>query len=120
MDVFLINISSFPTAIYTTLLVVVLGYWLLALSGTFDLNTFDVDIDMDIDVDGGVSNLGGIAGLLTTLGLTGVPITIVISLLILNAWITCYFLSLFVSTFPQFLSWLQLLINVGFTVRAFF
>ncbi|MDX8393686.1 MAG: DUF1449 family protein [Mariprofundales bacterium] len=125
MDNFLVNISSFPTAIYTTSLVVVVGYWLLAFSGTFDLNTFDldldldVDVDVDLDVDGDISNIGGIAGLLTTLGLTGVPITIVISLLLLNSWIICYFLSLLVPTLPQFISLVQIAINIGVTIVSF-
>lgn len=121
MDNFLVNISSFPTVIYTTLLVVVVGYWILAFTGTFDLDAFDVgvDIDMDLDLDGDLSDLGGIAGLLTTLGLTGVPITIVISLLLLNAWIICYFLSLLIPDFPQFISLVQIAINTGIAVGSF-
>jgi hypothetical protein len=119
MDDFLVNISSFPTVIYTTLLVVVVGYWLLAFSGTFDLDAFDVGVDIDMELDGDISDLGGIAGLLTTLGLTGVPITIVISLLLLNAWIVCYFLSLLIPAFPQFISLIQLAINTGVAIGSF-
>jgi len=119
MDGFLVNISSFPTVVYTTFLVVVIGYWLLALTGTFDLDSFDIGVDIDIDVDGDVNSLGGIAGLLTTLGLTGVPITIVVSLLMLNAWITCYFLSLFVPTFPQSISFILITINIGVAIVSF-
>ncbi len=121
MDGFLVNISSFPTVIYTTLLVVVVGYWLLAFTGTFDMDAFDVgvDIDMDLELDGDISEIGGIAGLLTTLGLTGVPITIVISLLVLNAWIICYFLILLIPTFPQFISLVQVAINIGVAIVSF-
>lgn len=121
MDEFLVNISSFPTVIYTTLLVVVVGYWLLALTGTFDLDAFDVgvDIDFEVDVDGDVSEIGRVAGLLTTLGLTGVPITIVISLLFLNAWIICYFASLLMPTLPQIIVLIQLLISIGIAIASF-
>ncbi|MDQ6991922.1 MAG: hypothetical protein Q9M31_00470 [Mariprofundus sp.] len=117
MDDFLVNISSFPTVIYTTSLVVVIGYWLLAITGTFDLDSFDVGVDIDVDTD--VNSLGGMAGLLTTLGLTGVPITIVISLLLLNAWISCYFLSLFVPTFPQFILFIQITIHIVIAIVSF-
>jgi len=117
MDEFLVNISSFPTAIYTTALVVVVGFWLLSFTGTFDLDAFDIEVD--IDVDGDVGDIGGVAGLLTTLGLTGVPITIVISLLILNAWIICYFTSLLVPELPQFVSLVQIAINIGIVVASF-
>ncbi|MDQ6975309.1 MAG: hypothetical protein Q9M22_01955 [Mariprofundaceae bacterium] len=117
MDNFLINISSFPTAIYTTSLVVVVGYWLLAFFGTLDIDAFDADVDLDMD--GSVSALGGVAGFMATLGLTGVPITIVISLLLLNAWIICYFLTLFIPTLPQFVSLVQTAINAGVAIASF-
>jgi len=117
MDGFLVNISSFPTAIYTTSLVVVVGYWLLAFFGTLDFDAFDADLDLD--VDGGVGDLGGVAGLLSTLGLTGVPITIVVSLLLLNAWIICYFLSLVTPSLPQFASLVQIAIQIAVAIGSF-
>ncbi len=117
MDEFLINISSFPTVIYTTALVVVVGYWLLSFTGTFDLDAFDVEVDIDVDSE--VSEIGGVAGLLTTLGLTGVPITIVISLLFLNAWIVCYFASMLVSTLPEFISLIKVVIGIGVAILSF-
>ncbi len=117
MDEFLVNISSFPTVIYTTALVVVVGYWLLSFTGTFDLDAFDVEVD--IDVDGEIGEIGGVAGLLTTLGLTGVPITIVISLLFLNAWIVCYFAAMAISTLPEFISLVKLVISIGVAIGSF-
>jgi|UPI00038152F0 sensor histidine kinase YesM len=117
MDSFLVNISSFPTAIYTTSLVVVVGYWLFALFGALDFDAFDADID--IDVDSGVSDLSGVAGFMATLGLTGVPITIVISLLLLNAWLVCYFLALFTPALPQFASWILFIVHMGVVIVSF-
>ena len=119
MDEFLVNISSFPTVVYTTSLVVVVGFWLLAFVGTFDLDVLDVGVDIDFEVDGDVSDIGGVAGLLTTLGLTGVPVTIVISLLLLNAWIICYFVSLLIPTLPQFISLVQVAIDIGIVIASF-
>ena len=85
MDQFLINITSYPTLIYTIILLIVIIFWLLTVTGLFDFD-FDVDLDFDIDVDIDPSNLGGALGLLVTLGLTGVPITLVLSLLALYSW----------------------------------
>jgi len=119
MDAFLLNITSFPTAIFTTGLVVVAGYWLIALIGLFDLDLFSVDADVDIDVDVETGDIGIVAGILTTLGLNGVPITLVISFLILNGWFICYFSVLFVPEFPALVSILQLIINITLLILSF-
>lgn len=83
MDQFLINITSYPTIVYTIILLIVIVFWLLTVIGLFD---FEMDLDLDIDLDVDVSNVGGALGLLVTLGLTGVPITLVLSLLALYSW----------------------------------
>ncbi|WP_028865991.1 hypothetical protein [Psychromonas aquimarina] len=80
MEQFLINITSYPTIIYTVLLLIVIVFWLLTVIGLFDMDVLELDIDID------VSNVGGALGVLVTLGLTGVPITLVISILILYGW----------------------------------
>ena len=115
MDEFLITISRFPTAIYTTALVVVAGYWVLSFIGTFDLDA----LDADIEVEGHVGEIGQIASLISTLGLTGVPITIVISLLTLNAWIVCYFISLVLPAFPHWIFIIQVVVNIGIAIASF-
>ncbi|TQV89292.1 OB-fold-containig protein [Aliikangiella coralliicola] len=117
MDAFLINISSFPTIIFTIGLGVVIGFWFLVILGLFDLEFFDIEVDLDIDAD--ISQVGGVAGLLTTLGLTGVPITVVISLLILNSWFICYFASKLVPNFPDLISLLQTLLNLAVAIISF-
>ncbi|MCF6194998.1 MAG: hypothetical protein L3J46_11765, partial [Kangiellaceae bacterium] len=117
MDAFLLNITSFPTAIFTTGLVVVVGYWMIALVGLFDLDLFAIDVDLDLDAD--ASNVGMVAGLLTTLGLSGVPLTIVISLLVLNGWFICYFAILLIPIFPDFAWLIQLLLNIGIAMFCF-
>lgn len=62
---------GFPTVVFTCLLVVVVGYWVLVLAG-------GADLDADADV--------GIAGVLAGLGLGGVPATVAASLLIAFGW----------------------------------
>ena len=83
MEHFFINITSYPTVIYTTLLLIVMLFWLLTVVGLFDMDILDVDIDFD------TSEIGGALGVLVTLGLTGVPFTLVLSILILYSWTLC-------------------------------
>ncbi|CCK77334.1 conserved hypothetical protein [Oleispira antarctica RB-8] len=87
MDPFYQNIASFPTLFFTLLLALTAVYWLVAVLGVIDLDVLDVDMP-EGDADGGVHQL---AGLLLKLGLNGVPLTIVISLLALFGWFICYF-----------------------------
>ena len=117
MDAFLANISSFPVSVYTVGLGVVLGYWLIAMFGLFDLDAISADVDLDFDTD--VSHVGSVAGLLTTLGLSGVPITIVISLLMLNGWFVCYFMSKLVPSFPELFSLVEILLDLAAIVLSF-
>jgi hypothetical protein len=87
MDPFYQNIASFPTLFFTLLLALTAVYWLVAVLGVIDLDVLDMDMP-EGDADGGVQQL---AGLLLKLGLNGVPLTIVISLLALFGWFICYY-----------------------------
>jgi len=89
MNEFILNITSFPTVFFSLLLVVVCLFWLLAIVGLVDLEVMDFEIDIDAETD--ASGIGPLAGLLLKYGLNGVPITVVISLLVLLSWLFCYF-----------------------------
>lgn len=84
MDIFIQNISTFPTIIYTCLLFFIALYWLTALFGLIDIDVLDVDISGD------PSALEGFAGLLFKLGLAGVPLTITLTVLTLIAFTLSY------------------------------
>ena len=112
METFLTIIVGFPTVIYTVLLAVMGFYWLIAAFGLVDIDVLDLDLDTDIDIDTDVdfspTNLEGIAGLLVTLGLTGVPLTIILTLITMTAWIATYFIAYlingwFISSFVSYL-----------------
>jgi len=90
MDQFLLNISSFPTAIFTTINVVIIGMWFIIALGIIDMEVFDLSIDMDIDVDTDPTSVTGIASYLVTLGLSGVPIFIVLTIIFFVSWIISY------------------------------
>ena len=89
MEGFFTIITSFPTAIFSLLLTICILYWLVSLLGFVGIDSLDLDID--VDPDGGAESAQGIAGLMTTLGLTGVPLTLVITLLTLDAWGISFF-----------------------------
>jgi hypothetical protein len=62
---------GFPTALFTVLLIVVIGYWVAVLFGVFDVDSLDGD-----------------GGLLGVVGLGGVPITVAFSLFVAAGWFT--------------------------------
>lgn len=115
MSEFVEVITSYPTVVFTVLVGVVLGYWLLVILGAIDIEALDPSGLLDgldgaadgaaegIDgvaegVGGGAEGLdvpeaeglragsGGGAGLLTALGLKGVPLSITMSLLFVFSW----------------------------------
>ncbi|QEP44116.1 DUF1449 family protein [Ectothiorhodospiraceae bacterium BW-2] len=79
MEQFFSLVFSFPTLIFTLLLLFACGYWLLAVIGL-----------LDIDIGG--SELGGLGGVMVTLGLTGVPLPLVLTLLFLWGWVVSFLL----------------------------
>ncbi|WP_154223415.1 OB-fold-containig protein [Marinicella rhabdoformis] len=97
MDLFLTHLISFPVVVYSVLLAIILSYWLLAFLGGIDTEMFDLSFDTDIDIEGdlgadvdGSRGLSGITGFFLKFGLTGVPVTLVVSILVLFSWMICY------------------------------
>lgn len=96
-------ITSFPTVILTGLMMLVLLFWLSAILGAIDIDFFDVegtDFDWDADVDGHTT-ASGIIGFLSALGLTGVPVSLSLSLWILFSWVLVFFGDLWVLSHLQ-------------------
>lgn len=83
MGGFLDAATSFPTAIFSTLLGVVLIYWLLAVIGIVD---FDGDGLHLTDTTHDAGDLGSLTGIVNALGMGGVPLSIALSVLVLAAW----------------------------------
>ncbi|GIH74685.1 hypothetical protein [Planobispora longispora] len=76
---------SFPTVLFTFPLIVVVGYWLLALLGGAVLDDAAGDGVAGDDAIGD-AELSGAAGFLAGLGLGGVPVSVTVSLLVAIAW----------------------------------
>jgi len=91
MEAFFANIFHYPTVFFTVILLVLGVYWFFAILGMIDIDVLDLDMDADVDMDVDLEGLTGLAGLLVTLGLTGVPVTVVVTLLSLLAWLVSYF-----------------------------
>lgn len=88
MSIFLANILAFPTIFFTVLLSVAVLYWLISLTGL-------LSSDLDLDAGDGWLDLGG---LMTTLGLKGVPLPLLLTLVLLWAWLTTYSVQVLLAT----------------------
>jgi hypothetical protein len=109
--------SQFPTVIYSILLGIIIIYWIVGLLGVIDLD-FSGDTDLDLDGDIG-SSANSLSGLFLTFGLTGVPVTFVISILILICWLISFYLQLYLLTWlPD--GWLYYLVGAISNVMIFF
>lgn len=82
-------VLSFPTALFTFLLLVAVGYWIVVL-----LSIFEADLSDGPDADGEAAG-SGLASMLSALGLGGAPATVVLTVVIGLAW----FVSLAGTTF---------------------
>ncbi len=80
MEAVIDHVIRFPTVIYSVPLGVCLFLWLFSLLGLFDFEL--VGMDLDVDADSGAD----LSGLLSTFGLSGVPLTLGLSLLFFFAW----------------------------------
>ena len=120
MNDFLNIIFSLPTVVFTIFVGVIVLYWVFVLLGALDLDLFDLDVDLDADVDldvdidvdvdvdmdvdmdldgGGVGDIGVIAGTLSAIGWTGVPLTITLSVFILLNWTATFLSTYYLRTF---------------------
>lgn len=97
MDVFLANILSYPTVFFTIFGGFVALYLLLAMVGLAGAD------DMEFEFE-------ALSGLMTTFGLRGVPLSIVLGLVALFSWVTCYVIVAFLFIGPVG-SWINYLIG---------
>ena len=95
MDPFYQTISSFPTVIFTGLLLFCILYWLIAVLGFIDLDFLDLDIDGDIDPSEGIEAQNALAGLIIKLGLHGVPFIVSLTILSLVGWLMSFYSTFF-------------------------
>ncbi len=95
MDPFYKIITSFPTVVFSFLLILCFFYWCFAVLGMVDFDFLNIDMpDTDIDINAGdsVTNLNVLAGLLFKFGLNHVPLPIIVSIISLFGWFFCYYI----------------------------
>ncbi|UUY06441.1 DUF1449 family protein [Pseudomonas sp. J452] len=92
MEIFLQCALSFPTALFSFLLCVAILYWCVAALGILEVDLLDIEADSALDNH--ALQPEGFAGLLLKLGLNGVPVTLVLTLLFFFAWSVSYFVEL--------------------------
>ncbi len=100
MTDFLETCLTFPTLAYSILLAFCVAYWLLAMTGLFEVDALDGLLMGDGHMghsdaaDGDAGDTTATAGMLARLGLSGVPIMIVLTVLFLVGWVATYFVHL--------------------------
>jgi hypothetical protein len=111
MNEFLSVATSFPTAVYTVLLLVVTVHWLLAALGILEVDTVDGLMPdgfgghgIGHDLGHGIGHAhgahhhdadpGNAGGVLMKFGLHGVPVMVVFTIIAIVGWAFCYFIDL--------------------------
>lgn len=112
MEVFLATVLSFPTVVYSALLVVVMGYWLVTIVGGLDVDALDGGADGALEaldgadgalegLDGAGGAIDGADGALEASGAGGVtalgwltrkrlPISVTTTIVVLTGWAVSY------------------------------
>lgn len=109
---FLQTALTFPTLIYSIVLAFCVVYWLLSAVGLLDIDA----LDGVFDGDGDASDTSVTTGLLARVGLSGVPLMIVLSVLAFFGWLATYFVQLLV--LRHLPDGLRLIAGIGTLVAA--
>ena len=97
MDAFLATALTFPTVVYSVLLAVCLIYWLLAATGLFDHHAPDALVHGHAtDAPTADGDAGDVAAILARLGLAGVPVMVIATVLSFFGWLCAYYVQLLV------------------------
>lgn len=103
MTEFLNTALTFPTLLYSVLLAFCTVYWLLAATGIVDIDA----VDGWLTTDGDTAEPSVVAGMLAKLGLSGVPMMLVLTVLAFFGWLITYFVHLFLlQHVPDSLRWI--------------
>lgn len=88
MDPFYENLTSFPTVFFSFFLLLSMMYWLVAVLGVVNIDALDVDLP---EPDADIGQINAVAGLMIKVGLNGVPVTIIVTLISMIGWLFSYY-----------------------------
>lgn len=111
MDVFLERASTFPTAFFTILVAAAVLYWLVVIF------TGIGDDGVEAGAEGLLESLDGTAALLAWVGFGRAPISVLLTLWALLAWIACYLLMVPFGAFATG-GWAAVLVALGVGIGA--
>ncbi|MEI4550922.1 DUF1449 domain-containing protein [Pseudoalteromonas spongiae] len=87
-----LNIAfSFPSSVFTLLMVIVILFWFITLIGFADIDMFEGDVELDADADVNVDS----GWFQAAFG--GVPLTISLSIVIMLSWVFSIYCQMFFS-----------------------
>ncbi|WP_280191924.1 ubiquinone biosynthesis protein UbiH [Delftia sp. PS-11] len=117
MPAFLHYALGFPTFLFGALLLFMLLYWVSALLGLLEVDALDhwVLFDGSDHAEGVEHSASALAGLLLKVGLGGIPLTVILTVLLLLSWLASYALCHFVPM-PQ--GWALVNLLTGSAVAA--
>ena len=111
MDLFIDICTRAPTLVFTVMLLIAVGYWLIVMIGLAEL-----DVLSGLG-EGDLGEVGGMSGLLSKLGLDGLPLTLIFSGVALVGWTISYFADLLLLQYFPF-EGLRWAFSVGVVVGA--
>lgn len=104
-QIFIDNITTYPTAIFTGMVMFVTLYWLVSLIGMADMDAVEIgdvgDVG-DVSEMGDIADIGFFSGILLRFGLYGVPFVVILTSISLIGWVLSYLYSSFLNQhFPS-------------------
>ncbi len=101
-QIFIDNITTYPTAIFTGMVMFVTLYWLVSLIGMADMDAVEIGDVGDVSEMGDIADIGFFSGILLRFGLYGVPFVVILTSISLIGWVLSYLYSSFLNQhFPS-------------------
>ena len=118
-------VTSFPTVIFSFFLFMSMLFWAASMLGLVDLDFLDLDLGVEPDAADPTGSVKGsdptmhdslstaniLGGILLRLGLDGIPLTIIISLVSLVGWFVSFNIGYFFLEYLPF-TWLKWLLGI--------
>jgi len=82
---FLNTALTFPTVVFSVLLIIVILFWLVTIVGLADMDMFEADVELETEAN--TANTANTSGIFNNLGLGEVPLTVSSSIIIMTAWL---------------------------------